>query len=57
MTVETLIEKLQHMNQQSKVEVELTSLSSDILSVLTADDFEIKELDGIVLISSSIIEN
>lgn len=57
MTVETLIEKLQHMNQQSKVEIGLTSLSSGVLSVLTADDFEIKELDDIVLISSSIIEN
>lgn len=56
MTVETLIEKLQHMNQQSKVEIELTSLSSDILSVLTVDDFEITELNGDVLIHSSNIE-
>ena len=56
MTVETLIEKLQHMNQQSKVEIGLTSLSSDISTVLTAGDFEITELDDIVLISSSIIK-
>lgn len=56
MTVETLIEKLQHLNQQSKVEIGITSLSSGILSVLTADDFEITELDDIVSISSSIIE-
>lgn len=56
MTVETLIEKLQHLNQQSKVEIGLTSLSSGILSVLTADDFEITELNGEVLIHSSNIE-
>lgn len=56
MTVETLIEKLQHLNQQSKVEIGITSLSSGILSVLTADDFEITELNGEVLIHSSNIE-
>lgn len=56
MIVETLIEKLQHMNQQSKVEIGLTSLSSGNLSVLTADDFEITELNGEVLIHSSNIE-
>lgn len=56
MTVETLIEKLQHMNQQSEVEIELASLSSGISSVLTADDFEITELNGEVLIHSSNIE-
>lgn len=56
MTVETLIEKLQHMNQQSKVEIELTSLSSGSLTVLTAADFEITELDDVVLISSPNIE-